>query len=345
MKALMYLGPNNTAFAEINEPEPQDHEVKIKTLYCGICGSDMHGYTGESGRRIPPMIMGHEFCGIITAVGENVKTFYPGQRVAVQPINFCGHCPMCLAGNIQVCQNRRGLGVLDVNGAFAEYICVNEKMVYSLPDSVSDMQGALVEPLSVAYHAVQQLLPVEGKNILVIGTGVIGDLTIAWLKYFKAKTITAVGRGQEKLKTAHAMGADVRINSRDMSISDALCKAGLENNIDIAIECVGTSVTAQQTLDNVRIKGTVLWLGNLEKMVEINMQTLVTREVKILGSYGFNEREFGEVIEILGAGKINIDAVVSRIIPFEQLPKAFESLLEKPSKDLKVLVRIAELPR
>lgn len=342
MKALMYLGPRNMPIVDVEEPVPKENEVKIKVLYCGICGSDIHGYTGQTGRKIPPMIMGHEFSGRIVSFGRNVNKFRVGQRVSVQPINFCGRCPMCLHGDVQICRNRRGLGVMDVNGAFTDYICVDEKMVYPLPDTVGDMQGALIEPLSVTYHAVKKLLPLEGKTVLVAGTGVIGILTIQWLQAFHAARIIAVGRNDAKLEMAEKMGADIAVNTLQRPLADALHEAGLADGVDIAIECVGATATVQQTISSVRPKGTVLWLGNSAKIVETDMQKIVTSEIVVMGSYGFTSDEFGEVIQLVAEGRIHADALITRVVPFQEAPKTFDELADGASGDFKVLVKVTD---
>lgn len=154
MKALVYEGPHNMPICDYPMCYPEAGQVKIKVKYCGICGSDLHGYTGASGRKIPPMVMGHEFSGVVTELGEGVTKFKVGDRVSVLPVEYCCECEFCKRGAVNICANRRNLGVLDVDGAFTEYICMNEKFVYALPDSVSDKEGALLEPLSVAHHAV-----------------------------------------------------------------------------------------------------------------------------------------------------------------------------------------------
>ncbi|MCR5074135.1 MAG: alcohol dehydrogenase catalytic domain-containing protein, partial [Clostridiales bacterium] len=153
MKVLMYHGPRNMRIEDVSEVMPANNEVKIKVLYSSICGSDVHGYTGASGRRIPPMYMGHEMSGEVYAIGEEVKGISVGQRVTVQPITFCGKCPMCLAGKVNICENRRGLGVMNVNGTFAEYICVDQSQVFPFSEKLDPVVASLIEPTAVTYHA------------------------------------------------------------------------------------------------------------------------------------------------------------------------------------------------
>lgn len=323
----------------VPEPVPGADQVKIRIEYCSICGSDVHGYTGASGRRIPPMIMGHEASGVVTEVGENVKDIRTGDRTAIQPIDFCGRCKQCRAGKIEVCRNRRGLGVMDVNGAFAEYICVSAKQAVLIPDSLDFMQAALIEPSSVAYHAVKQLLPVDDKTVFVAGAGVIGILVVKWLRYFGCKTVIVSGLSKGKLDVAKQQGADIVFDPRVKSIRQILDENGVCDGVDIAIECVGATATVAQTVESVAINGTIMWIGNAARTVQVDMQKIVTSEVKIIGTYGFTDKDFEEVMQILAAGKIELRSMISKTVSLGEAVREFEALAGGRDEDLKILVR------
>lgn len=341
MKALMYMGPNNMPLTEVDEPEPKEYEVKIKVHYCGICGSDIHGYTGASGRKIPPMIMGHELSGQVVATGKKVAKFGPGDRVAVQPVMYCGACEFCRSGNMNICKNRRGLGVLDVNGAFTEYLCMEEKYVYLLPDSVSDYAGAVLEPLSVAYHAVGHVASYEGKTVLIAGAGTIGFLILKLVLARGAKAAIVTDLSGERLLRAQKAGASLVVNPAKESLDEKLKAAGLRDEIDIAIECVGVTQTAQQTVEFVKIKGTVIWVGNADKLVTVNMQQVVTREVSVLGTYAFTENDFAAALKMLADGVIHVDDVVTDVVAMEDTEKKIAALSAGACPgDLKVLVKV-----
>lgn len=342
MKALVYEGPRNMHVREIPEPCPKADQVKIRIRYCSICGSDVHGYTGASGRRIPPMIMGHEASGIVAAVGRNVKSVRPGDRAAIQPIDYCGHCELCRAGKTEVCRNRRGLGVMDVNGAFAEYVCVSEKQAVPIPETLDFMQASLIEPTSVAYHAVRQLLPVEGKTVFVAGAGVIGILVVKWLKYFRCKTVIISGLSEEKLEIAKRQGADIAFDPRKTGVRQILEENGLKNGVDIAVECVGATPTVGQTVESVAINGTIMWIGNAARMVQVDMQKIVTSEVKIMGTYGFSDGDFADVARILAEGTFEVRSLISKTVPLEEAVDEFEELANGRDVDLKILVRLSD---
>ena len=178
MKALVYEGPNKLNYTDVPDVSPAKEEVKLRIRACGICGSDVAGYQGLTGRRLEPMIMGHEFCGEVTECAEGVKNLKPGDLVAVYPVNFCGECEMCKKGDVHLCLNKRSYGVLAENGAFAEYLCVPEKCCFPVAEGVSPVIGSLMEPLAVAYRGVGHLGDLTGKSVFLAGTGTIGLLAM-----------------------------------------------------------------------------------------------------------------------------------------------------------------------
>jgi len=214
MRALMYQGPKTMNIMDIPDVTPKKNEVKIAPKYVGICGSDVHGYLGTTGRRIPPMVMGHEMSGVVLEVGSEVTRFKPGDRVTVQPILYCGECDYCKQGLVNICANRRFLGTMTQNGTFMDAICVDEKNVFSLPGSISDIEGALIEPFAVAYRAVRQALPrpVEGKTVMICGAGTIGLLLLIIAKCFSAGKTIVTDLSDFRLKLAKQNGADIVIN-------------------------------------------------------------------------------------------------------------------------------------
>ena len=185
MKAVIYREPGRVEYGEIPEKELRAGEVKLAVDACGICGSDVQGYLGRTGRRIPPMVMGHEFCGTVVETGEGVPKEWKGKRVAVYPVDFCGYCDMCQKGDVHLCLNKRAFGVLDVDGALAERINVPVKCCFPLADGVSDGAGALLEPLAVAYRGISHAGNLEGKTAVIIGAGTIGLLALSCCKLKK----------------------------------------------------------------------------------------------------------------------------------------------------------------
>lgn len=340
MRALVYHGPHNLTVDQWEEPTPGPREVKLAPRYVGICGSDLHGYTGSSGRRIPPMIMGHEIAAVVEEMGTEVTSLHIGDRVTVQPIMFCGKCDYCRQGLTNVCANRRGLGVLDVNGAFCEHFTMPQDNVLLIPDGVTDKAAAMMDPFSVVFRAIKYAMPVKNKNILIVGSGTIGLLFMKLARYYGAKKIVVSDLSSERLGIASRMGADLVVNPKRQDVNEFLRENGLEDQIDVAVECVGVSATAKQSIDCVRINGLVIWIGNAAKMVEIDMQSIVTRSIRVQGTYGFTDADFREALEFLDNSGLNIDDMATNIVTLDQAPATFEKLCQGAGTELKVLVQI-----
>ena len=343
MKALVYEGPRQMRIHDYPECSPLSGEVKIKVAYCGICGSDLHGYTGASGRKIPPMVMGHEFSGVIAEIGEGVTQFKVGDRVSVLPVEYCGECEFCKEGSVNICKNRRNLGVLDVDGAMTEYICVKEKLVYRLPDQVSLEEGALLEPLSVAFHAVRKAQPVQGKNVLIAGTGTIGLLIVMLMKEAGAKAIIVTDLNDTRLKLAQKFGAQLAINPAKQDLEQCLVEAGIRDHIHLGVECVGATPTCQQTITYVKTQGRIIWVGNAAKMVNIDMQKIVTQELSIQGTYAFTDNDFTGALHLLEGKKIPASEIITGIVPLEKATETFDALVSGDNPNIKVLVDISSV--
>ncbi|NLM47974.1 MAG: alcohol dehydrogenase catalytic domain-containing protein [Epulopiscium sp.] len=339
MKALVYYGPKDLRLTDVDDLKVRKGEVLLKIKSCGICGSDVHGYLGITGRRIPPMIMGHEFAGEVVELGEDTHLGYkPGDRVTVQPVNFCGECENCKKGYTNVCTNKRFYGVLDVNGAFAEYLCVPEKLLYPLPDHISYSIGALIEPLAVAYCGVKKAGDLAGKNVLIVGGGTIGQLVLSVVKTMKPKAIIMSDLSDFRLECAKQLGATHTINPKNKNFVDEVKKALNGDLIDVALEAVGVASTVEQALSVLKNQGTCIWIGNNAKTVEVNMQDVVTKELKILGSYIYTHEEFGETIDFLSKNDLALEKLISKEISIEEAAEMFEELLTATEKYLKVIV-------
>lgn len=340
MRALVYYGPKDIKVTEIDDVTPKKGEVLVKIKACGICGSDVHGYLGITGRRIAPMVMGHEFSGEIAALGEETILGYKvGDRVTVQPVDFCGECENCKAGFTNVCTDKRFFGVLDVNGAFAEYLCVPEKLLYPLPDQISYSGGALIEALAVAYCGVKKAGDLAGKNVLVVGGGTIGQLVLSVVKTMNPRAIIMSDLSDFRLETAKKLGADYVINPKGKDFVEEVKKVLNGGWVDVALEAVGIGPTVAQAMSVLKTQGTCVWVGNSAKTVELNMQDVVTKELRILGTYIYTHEEFGETIDFLAKNHLDLSTLISKEISIDEAPEMFEELLTATEKYLKVVVK------
>ncbi|MEJ2056419.1 MAG: alcohol dehydrogenase catalytic domain-containing protein [Desulfofustis sp.] len=337
MKGLVYYGEEVLSWEDVENVTPTANEVKIQVKAAGICGSDVHGYQGITGRRIPPMIMGHEFSGIVSEVGSDVDKLMVGDRVTAYPMDFCGNCLSCKSGNMQFCPDKKQFGVLTVNGAFAEYICVPEKVCYKLHENISYSAGSMVEPLAVAFRGVAHAEDIEGKNILVVGSGTIGLLITACAKVKNPAKIIVTDLSDTRLDVAKKMGADVTINPSDADVKEAIMANTSGHGVDVSFEAVGITPACVQSLENLKIGGTSIWLGQGKKTVEIGMLDIVTRELCVRGSFTYGIEDFKSAVEMLNSGKIDPDPIISKEVPMGQAAKWFEKL-KKPVELVKVIL-------
>lgn len=337
MKALVYYGPRDIRISEVENPTLKKEDVLIKVNACGICGSDVHGYLGITGRRIPPMIMGHEFTGTVIDIGEEVKDVSIGDRVAVYPTIFCGNCSFCKIGLTNLCIARTVLGVMSINGAMAEYIAVPSNIVVKLPDNIDFIQGTLLEPLGVVYRAVKNAPNLLNSSVFIAGAGTIGLLLLQLLKLVGASPIIITDVNEFRLNVARKLGADITLNPEREDITDAISRMNI-SGVDVAFEAVGIQSTVNQVLEIVKNRGTCILIGNSQRDVTINMQNIVTRELRLFGSYTYTLEEFKATIDIVS--KIDVNSIVSKIISLEDAPKIFEELAKKNSDLIKVVIRL-----
>ena len=339
MKALMFYGNEDLRLTEIADPKPGPGDALIRVKACGICGSDVHGYLGITGRRIPPMVMGHEFSGEVVEVGAGVTDIRVGDRVAPYPVIFCGECEPCRQGNVHVCLNKKALGVLECNGAMAEYIAIPARLLFKLADNISFDVGSMMEPLAVACRGVNHAGDLAGKTVLIIGAGTIGMLALALVKMRNPAKVFISDLSETRLAVAREMGADYVINPSKDSIQGVIKSATDQVGVDVAIEAVGATPTVQQAMSCLRVGGTGVWIGNSAKMINIDMQEIVTRELKVVGSFLYTFKEFGEVVDLLNQGKLNVEPVISLRAPMmERGIDLFAKLAKDPGPLIKVIL-------
>jgi L-iditol 2-dehydrogenase len=330
MQALMFTAIKENKLLDVPAPvidRPDGVLLKVKSV--GVCGSDLHGYTGHTGRRTPPLIMGHEVTGEVMGVGEAVENLPIGSRVAVQPVEFCGVCSQCLAGRRNVCENRRLMG-MNMPGAYAEYVTWPASNLFRLPDSLSFENGALAEPLSIAVHAVSLAHIRPYDSALIVGAGPIGLLTLAVLRLTGVNTIAVSDASDARLEMARALGAQVTINVVRQNPRQVVNEFTNGSGVDLAFEAVGLSTTAQQSLEVTRNKGTVIWIGNNQRLIEIDMQAVVTRELSVVGSYGMTDEEFQRSLHLLTDGRIPTERLINRRASLDEGPELFDQLLASP---------------
>lgn len=314
MQALVYQAPWKMTVEDVPRPVAGPGEVVIDVKAVGICGSDVHGYTGSTGRRTPPMIMGHEFSGIISAVGAGVTQAKEGDAVVATPI-----FPFNGIGQ------RKVLGVFSTPGAYAEQVVVHESMLLPKPANVSWRQAAMCEPLSVALHAISRTpIPLMG-TVVIVGAGTIGLLAMMTARLAGAGKIIMSDMSAHRLEMAEELGADLVINIKNQDPVQTILDYTNGKGVDAAIEAVGISAAVQQAHKVTRNGGHITWIGNSARMIEIDMQEVVARELSICGTYGF-QSEFPLALDAIASGRINVEPMMEKIAPLAEGPQIMDDL-------------------
>jgi L-iditol 2-dehydrogenase len=341
VKALLLTAPGVLEYVDVPEPEVGDDEVLVRVEAVGICGSDVHGMDGSSGRRVPPLVMGHEAAGVVEALGGSVAGFAPGDAVTFDSTIWCGRCAFCRDGVVNLCDDRRVLGVSTGeyrrDGAFAERVVVPARVVYALPAGVSMVEAALTEPLAVALHAVSRTPLVEDDEALVVGCGVIGLLVIAAVRQAGCKRIIAVDLSPSRLARATAMGATDVVTAGSDDVVEQLQALTDGRGPDVAFEAVGIGSTVALAIAAVRKGGTVVLVGNVVPAVELPLQWVVSRQLTLLGSAA-SCGEYPRALELIASRAVDVAALVSEVAPLADGAEWFDRLRAPQTPLLKVVL-------
>jgi L-iditol 2-dehydrogenase len=329
MKALLLSEYNQLDITDLPVPVPGADEILVRVAACGICGSDVHGYDGTSGRRIPPIVMGHEAAGVVSAVGPGVSTFKPGDRVTFDSTVYCGQCEFCLRGDINLCNNRQVIGVSCGDyrryGAFAEYVVVPQRISYQLPDALEFKEAAMLEAVSVALHAVRVSDMKGGETALVIGAGMIGLLTLQAAKAAGASRVLVADIDQSRLARAEKIGADATLLLSGADLVKEIQKQTDGRGVDVVLEAVGREETISASIASVRKGGTVTLIGNIQPEVKIPLQVVVSRQIRLQGSCA-SSGEYPEAMELMAQGKIQVKPLITAVAPLEDGAQWFSRL-------------------
>jgi L-iditol 2-dehydrogenase len=340
MRALVLSEYKRLEVRDVPAPEVGERDVLVRVRASGICGSDVHGYDGSSGRRVPPVVMGHEAAGVVERVGSAVGRFAPGARVTFDSTVSCGTCSYCRGGRVNLCERRTILGVSCADfrreGANAEFVVVPEHIVYGLPDEVPFEQAAMVEPISVAVHAVGRA-PMPARHAVVVGTGTIGLLVVQGLRAAGTGRVFAVDVDEGKLGLARQLGADVGLNPKSIDVPAEIRRL-TEGGADVALECVGATEPIKTAVASVRKGGSVVLVGNISPAIQLPLQQVVTGELTLLGTAA-SSGEYPRAIELLRKGAIDVRPLITEVAPLEDGPRLFERLYAGEPGLMKVVLR------
>jgi L-iditol 2-dehydrogenase len=341
MKALLLDAYRHLEIVEMPVPKAGPGEVLVQVAACGVCGSDVHGYDGSSGRRIPPVVMGHEAAGVVAAVGEGVTGVSVGDRVTFDSTVFCGACDFCRRGEVNLCENRQVMGVSCGEyrraGAFAEYVAVPERIIYRLPDKLEFADAAMLEAVSVALHAVRVAEMRGGETALVIGAGMIGLLVLQAARAAGCSRVVGADIDATRLKRARDVGADDLIEGSGEALVSEMMRLTDGRGVDVVFEAVGRDETVGAAIDCARRGGTVVLVGNIAPTVTLPLQKVVTRQIRLQGSCA-SAGEYPEAMRLLAEGKIKVAPLISAVAPLSEGPRWFERLYSREPNLMKVVL-------
>jgi L-iditol 2-dehydrogenase len=341
MKSLLLSEYNHLEIADLPLPNVSYREVLVRVEACGICGSDVHGFDGSSGRRIPPIVMGHEAAGTVEAIGEGVTKYKKGDRVTFDSTVYCGECDYCRRGQINLCDNRQVIGVscgdYRRHGAFAEFVVVPERIMYPLPANISFDQAAMLEAVSVALHGVKVSMVMGGETALVVGAGMIGLLTLQAARAAGCSRVFISDVDETRLNLARQVGADEALHASGAELVKEVMRLTSGRGVDLALEAVGRNETVAGAIDCTRKGGTVTLIGNIAPEVTLPLQKVVTRQLRLQGSCA-SSGEYPEAIELIANGSIQVKPLITAVASLEEGPRWFERLHSREPNLMKVIL-------
>jgi len=342
MKALVLESYMDLQYKDVSPPAITHTDVLIKVKAVGICGSDVHGMDGSTGRRIPPIIMGHEASGEIVQLGAEVKQWNLGDRVTFDSTIYDPNDWYSKRGMYNLSDGRKVLGVsteeFKKDGAFAEFVSVPEHILHKIPENVSYTEAALVEPAAVAMHAISISNLKPDDVVLVIGAGMVGMLVIQLLRIKGCKKIIAVDLDEARLQRAKTVGADYAFGPTDAELSETLDSLTNTRGADLAIEVVGISDTIELAIGLTRKGATITLVGNLNPTIELPLQKVVTRQLRIQGSCAING-EYPAVLDLIAQKKLDVTSILSAEAPLSEGASWFHRLYNKEKNLLKVVLK------
>lgn len=345
MKVAVMNGIGKMGYTTKTIPVPKDEEVLVKLEYVGICGSDMHYYEdGRIGDYVvePPFVLGHEPGGTVVEVGKKVKYLKPGDRVALEPGKTCGKCKFCREGKYNLCQDVVFFATPPVDGVFQEYAAHPETLCFKLPDNVSTLEGALIEPLSVGFHAARQGDAHAGQCAVVFGAGCIGLVSMMALKACGVSKVYVVDIMEKRLEKALELGATGVINASREDVIEAAKQITKGEGFDLAVETAGTEITANQAIEVVR-KGSHIVLVGYGKTGKMNLSMSLALDKEVTFKTVFRYRHiYPMAIEAVAEGKVNLKGIATHIFDFNDIQRAMDESVKDKARIVKAVVKIAE---
>lgn len=338
LQAVM-VEPGNIQFREVDRPKPRDDQVLIEVKRIGVCGSDIHVFYGKHPYTSYPVVQGHEVSGTIAELGAQVEGFAVGNTVTLMPQITCGACYMCQHGMYHICESLKVLG-FQTDGTAQEFFAIDADQVLKLPAHVSLDQAAMVEPASVAVHALSRGGDVRGKRVLVLGAGTIGNLVAQVAGASGAAAVMVTDISAYKLNKARACGIDFAVDPRTEDLGQALARHFGPDRADLILECVGVQDTITQAVQHARKGTTIVAVGVFGEKPVVDVGLIQDRELSLVGTLMYQRADYERAINLIAGGKLHLDEMITHRFPFRAYMKAYETIEEAQGNIMKVMITL-----
>ncbi len=341
MKAGIYFGPRDIRLQEIHVPTIKPGHVLIQNKASGICGSDLHEYFGDW-KQPSDIASGHELSGIVIEVGSGVNEFTEGAHICAECFSHCGECAYCRTGLYNLCTNRRYIGSREGHGGFAEYALLPVSSLFLLPETLSFEEGALIEPLAVAYRSILRTQPRSLDRVAILGAGTIGLCCLAVAKALGIRDVLITVKYEQQVKMAKILGANQIVQTGTNSLETAITRTSNNQVIDIVIDTIASDRTFQDALTIIRRGGTICLVGGYTHPFNMFLAPIVSKELQVMGSmcYGYSgmQKDFTAVIDLVAKNQINALPLITHRFPLSEISQAFHTAADKASGSIKVLI-------
>lgn len=339
MKQAIMTAPGKIEFQTAQAPSPDADEIIMQTKRIGVCGSDIHVFHGLHPYTSYPVIQGHEIGGVVSAVGEGVEDLAVGDKITFMPQVMCGECYPCRHGMYHICESLKVMG-FQTDGAAQEYFRLPAENVLKLPDDFSLDQAAMIEPIAVAVHAITRGGGADGRKVIVLGAGTIGNLTAQVAKACGATSVMITDVVDYKLEKARECGIDVAVNTTTEDLSDAIQRHFGEDKADLILECVGVEDTITQAVENSRKGATVVIVGVFGKKPRVDLGLVQDRELSLVGTLMYQKSDYQKAIELVAGGKMQLDPMITHRFKFSDYLDAYHAIENAEGRVLKVMIEV-----
>lgn len=341
MLQQVMMAPGKIEFAEVPIPEPKPGEALIKIMKIGVCGSDIHVYHGEHPFTSYPVTQGHEVSGTVEKLGEGVTGLAVGQKVTIQPQVVCGECYPCRHGKYNLCEKLKVMG-FQTTGVASHYFAVDAQKVTPLPENMSLDEGAMIEPLAVAVHAVRRAGDVAGQDICVLGAGPIGILVAQAAKGMGARRVMITDVSSLRLEKAKECGADFCVNTKEKDFGEALVECFGPDKADVIYDCAGNNITMGQAIAHARKGSTIILVAVFAGQASVDLAVLNDHELDLNTSMMYRTEDYAKAIELVNEGKVALKPLISKHFAFQDYLEAYQYIDENRESTMKVIINVQE---